>query len=525
MAKLPIGIQSFENIRRDGYVYIDKTSYINKLANSGKVYFLSRPRRFGKSLFVSTLEAYFRGQAELFRGLDIEKTEDKKPEDERWIEYPVIKFSLSGGDYNSPKGLSETLSYYLRSFERQMGIEHDDSLDLPNQFRYCIESAFEMTGRRVVVLVDEYDKPLLETMTVNEKQEDRNRILFKGVFSVLKDMDSYLKFVFFTGVTKFSKVSIFSDLNQLRDISLLPDYSGICGISEAELVENLKVEIQATAEHNGFSYDECMQRLAEMYDGYHFSADSDGMYNPFSILNALADGNFGNYWFETGTPTFLINKLRASSYDAKDMLDGLRISERSLSDYRPENPDPVPLFYQSGYLTIKSWNPRFRTYILDFPNDEVKNSFLEDLLPLEFNIESRSASSILEKFVNALEAGKTDDFMLILQSLFAGIPYAEGNVPFQEREWRNQMYLVFTLIGAYVKTEIHSAVGRCDCIVETSDYVYVMEFKTDSDPAKALVQIEEKQYAIPYVSDSRRIIKVGATFSSEGKGLMNWKAV
>lgn len=525
MPKLPIGIQSFEKIRKEGYAYIDKTGYIEKLIEAGSVYFLSRPRRFGKSLFVSTLEAYFRGQAELFRGLDIEKTENEKPEDERWIAYPVIKFSMSGGEYNAENGLSQALSYTLNQFEERTGIEHDDDLDLSMQFKHCIESAYRSSGRGVVVLVDEYDKPLLETMTVNEKQEERNRMLLKGVFSVLKDMDSYLKFVFFTGVTRFSKVSIFSDLNQLRDISLLPEYSGICGISEAELAGNLKTEMQAMAGQNSFSYDECLQKLAEMYDGYHFSADSEGMYNPFSILNALADRRYKNYWFGTGTPTFLVRKLRKTSFSAEDFAEGVEASEQRLMDYRPDDPDPVPLLYQTGYLTIAGSDPEFDSYTLRFPNNEVKYSFLNSLFSAEFYDEETSRGFEAKKFIRDLRMGNVDDFMTSLQSLFAGIPYVEGNVPFQEREWRNQMYLVFTLLGAYVKTEIHSASGRCDCIVETSDYVYVMEFKTDSEPEKALAQIEEKQYAIPYASDSRRIIKVGAAFSPEGKGLLDWKAV
>ncbi len=316
MSKLPIGVQSFEDLRRNSYLYVDKTMCISRLIESGKVYFLSRPRRFGKSLFISTLEAYFRGQKELFDGLMIADQESRKPEDQQWIEYPVLKFSLSGGEYQNEAGLANSLKFVLDRFENTYQICHRDDLDLPTQFRNCLEEAFRITGRQTVVLVDEYDKPLLETLEAHPEQEEKNRTLFKGFFSVLKDEDQYLKFVFFTGVTKFSKVSIFSDLNQLRDISLSNEFSGICGITEEEMMESFRQEISDLALQNEMTEEECLDQLRFMYDGYCFSRSGVKVYNPFSLLNAFADRQLRSYWFSTGTPAFPNHEVRNGFVDS-----------------------------------------------------------------------------------------------------------------------------------------------------------------------------------------------------------------
>ena len=376
MKKFPIGIQSFEEIQTQDYLYVDKTGFIQKLIETGKVYFLSRPRRFGKSLLISTMEAYFEGRSDLFHGLAIEDYENAQPVKQRWISFPVLRFSLSGGAYQTDQGLENKLRFTLNAFEDKYGIRHDSTLDLPTQFSWCLHEAYSITGLRTVVLVDEYDKPLLENMALNPEQEERNRIIFKSFFSILKDEDSYLRFVFMTGVTKFSKVSIFSNLNQLEDITMAQDYAGICGIIESELEMYCADNISAMTKENNQTEEECRQQLRTMYDGYHFSYNAEGVYNPFSLFNALKQKEFDSYWFETGTPVFLIRTLQSSSYSISDLSEGVQATGQQLSEYRADDPDPVPLFYQTGYLTIIGWDEQFRTYTLGFPNQEVRNGFM-----------------------------------------------------------------------------------------------------------------------------------------------------
>lgn len=528
MSKLPVGIQSFEDLRRQDYLYIDKTMYIAQLAEGGKVYFLSRPRRFGKSLFISTLESYFLGKKELFEGLAIEEYEAKKPENQRWIEYPVMKFSLSGGSYGTDGGLESMLEFALDGFEQKYGIPHfavrNMQADLPVWLIYCIEKCFEITGKQIVFLVDEYDKPLLENLAVNPEQEEKNRALFKGFFSVLKDEDQYLKFVFFTGVTKFSKVSIFSDLNQLEDISLARDCSGICGITEAEMRLALRSDIQAMADENEMSADECLQELAKMYDGYHFAAKSEGVYNPFSLFCALRQKRFGSYWFSTGTPTFLIQKLTASRFKPVDFNGGVRATERAIEDYRPDNPDPVPLFYQSGYLTITGYDRRLRQYTLAFPNQEVRNGFVESIFPYYFNQNASQGVFELDQFIYDLDHGDVDGFMTRLQSMFASINYPEGAVPYSEHDFQSALFLIFCLLGEVVRTEVHVSTGRTDCEVEDGQLVYLFEFKVDKSADEAFSQIEDNQYALKYAASEKTIFKVGVNFSTETRTVTEWKS-
>lgn len=519
--KLPIGIQSFEVLRRENYLYVDKTRYVWDLVQSGREYFLSRPRRFGKSLFVTTLEAYFEGKKELFRGLDIEEKENSRG-DEAWKSYPVIRFSLSGGDYHTENGLANNLNQILTKQERKYNIDAGNT-DLPNRFRNVIEQIYAKCARPIVILVDEYDKPLLETMTVNEAQEEKNRRLYKGFFSVLKDEDEYLKFVFFTGVTKFNKVSIFSDLNQLRDISLTTAYAGICGMTENELRNNFRPEIESMAASLGIETDDCLQKLAQMYDGYHFSKNNTGVYNPFSLLNSLQDKEFREYWFETGTPTFLIRKLMQSSFTAEQFTDGVETTEANMMDYRADNPDPIPLFYQSGYLTIAGFDPEFRMYSLKFPNREVKYGFLNSLAPYVLGERDSENPYSVKSMILDLRTGNVDSFMTRLKSIFARIPYQEGAQHPYEQEWRNEIFLIFILMGANARCEVHSATGRADCIVETGKYIYIFEFKLDHSADEALRQIEEKGYAQPYLSDSRSTIKIGVSFSAKQRNIAEWK--
>ncbi len=519
--RLPIGKQNFKNIRENGYVYVDKTRYVWDLANSGLSYFLSRPRRFGKSLFISTLESYFSGEKELFKGLYIEEKENEKGED-AWAKYPIISFYLSGGQYNTPEGLGIKLSQALDVVEEKYGLKYYDS-DLSGRFENIIRKLYEKTGRQVVVLVDEYDKPLLSTMISNTKQEEENRQLYKGFFSVLKDMDGYLKFVFFTGVTKFSKVSIFSDLNQLKDISMDKRYSGICGITEDELTEVFEPEIGALTSAQGMTHDECMSELAKMYDGYHFSAGSIGVYNPFSLLNAFDEEDFGSYWFETGTPDVLIKKLNTSRMPLYKLSEGVVATESALMNYRVDDPDPIPLFYQSGYLTICDYDREFRLYTLKLPNNEVKYGFFDSLVPSVLGQSEEENPASLRSMLMDLRAGKPDSFITRIRSLFASIPYPEGKAPVYEGEWSRQLYLILSLMGAYTQCEVHMATGRADCVVKTPDYVYVFEFKLDAPVEEAMKQIDDKGYTIPYIADSRKLYKVGVVFSTEKRNVADYE--
>ena len=521
--KLPIGIQSFEDLRKNDYVYVDKTEYIWNLVSTGKTYFLSRPRRFGKSLLTSTIAAYFEGKKDLFKGLSIEKHENEKGKD-AWQAYPVIYFSLAGGEYQAEDGLRETLETILETYEKEYGL-NTQNLNVSNRFRLDIENIYQKTGKQVVVLVDEYDKPLLETMNVNPVQEEKNRTLYKSFFSVLKDEDAYLKFVFITGVTKFGKVSIFSDLNQPEDISLTDDYACVCGMTEEEIKRIFRPEILKMAGENEMSPDECMNELERMYDGYHFSAKSKGVYNPFSLMNALKQRQFENYWFSTGTPTFLINKLEKSDYTVEKMTDGVNASMSDMMDYRGDNPNPIPLLYQSGYLTIRDYDRKFRMYSLTFPNEEVRYGFLSSLVSSVLGNHDAEQSDSFRSMILDLQKGDVSSFLNRLKALFAGIPYIEGDRPSYEQEWRNEIYLILALMGQYVKSEVHTAKGRADLIAETKDYVYIFEFKVNQGADDALKQIEEKGYAEPYTADQRTVYKIGVSFSSEERNITEWKSI
>lgn len=516
--KLPIGVQNFEIIRSEDYLYIDKTSYIYQLVHYGKAYFLSRPRRFGKSLFLSTLRAYWEGKRELFKGLEIEELEADDPE--AWQTYPVFYFDFNKKNYQRETALEEVLDSHLKDWEEIYGDERRNT-PLEERFQHLIVQAVKQTGKKAVVLVDEYDKSLLEAI-VDEKLEEHNKAVFKGFFSTLKSYDEYLKFVFLTGVTKFSKVSIFSDLNHLNDISMDEDFAGICGITEAEMRAVFMPEIEQMAKKQELTVEECLSQLKDMYDGYHFHQDTPGLYNPFSLINALSKCEFGAYWFSTGTPTFLIEKLKSVNYDIKEFTGGdLYADASTLSDYRADNPDPIPLFYQSGYLTIKGYDRKYRSYQLGYPNSEVKYGFIESLVPMVFQKEDNPDPLDIRRFGKDIEQGNTVGLKDRFIALFARLPYREDNAPL-ERDFQNVIYIVFMLLGQFVHTEMHTSKGRCDCVVETDNYIYVFEFKRDGTAKEALEQIEEKGYAKPYAADERTILKVGAVFDSVERNLTEW---
>ena len=520
--KLPIGVQSFEKIRTEGYKYVDKTNLVYDIANNFNVCFLSRPRRFGKSLLVSTLEAYFLGRKELFKGLAIENLEKD------WVEYPVLHLDLNLGEYKKEEGLVSVLNDALSGWELEYGSMQSE-VTPALRFRGIIRRAFQKTGKKIVVLVDEYDKPLIRTITDKDLQE-KHRTTMKDFYTVLKTCDDYIKFSFLTGVTKFSKVSIFSDLNNFKDISMLVDYYDICGITETELRNQFQTEVQAFARKFKCSIDGAYQMLKENYDGYRFTdSDSfedngiekeiDGVYNPFSLLNALNDRELKSYWFETGTPTFLIERLKSEHYMPKD-LEGITVSESVMSVTYKEDLSLIQYFFQTGYLTIKDYDQRLKRYTLGYPNNEVKQGFLNCLVAYYAKPSSLIGEFDVSNFVISLEAGNVEDFITRLKAFFASIPYEFH--PEQERHVQNVMYLLSTLCGFYCEVESHTNKGRIDMTIKTPKYIYVFELKYDVTAQDALDQIKEKGYAEKFASDPRELICVGINYSSQDRNINEW---
>ena len=510
--KLPIGIQTFEKIRRGGYLYVDKTELVWKLASSSVPNFLSRPRRFGKSLLLSTFEAYFEGKRELFEGLTIETLEDK------WEKYPVLHMDLNARKYECANDLIAMLNQYLEKWEAVYGTEKQDRAP-EERFGYVIQKAYEQTGKGVVVLVDEYDKPLLQALH-NKTLLEEYRIILKAFYGVLKSNDSCLRFAFLTGVTKFSQVSVFSDLNQLNDISMSKAYATICGWTKQELLDVFSPELEALANEKELSYDEAVETMTQQYDGYHFHQNGEGVYNPFSVLNAFDKLEFGNYWFQTGTPTFLVKLLQKADYDLRTLMDGVEASAISFSEYRVEEDNPIPLIYQSGYLTIKDFDKRFKIYTLGFPNDEVRYGFLNFLVPFYTKVTDDKKNFYIGNFIQELEKGDTDSFMQRFEAFFADFPYELNDKT--ERHYQVVVYLIFKLMGQFTQAEVHSAKGRADAIVQTPDYVYVFEFKLNGTAEEALQQIDEKGYAEPFKADKRQVVKVGVEFCPETRNVKRW---
>ncbi len=524
--KMPIGVQSFEVLRKESFVYVDKTELIWRLVNESRVHFLSRPRRFGKSLLLSTLKAYFLGQKELFKGLAIEKFEEaEKGKREIWQEYPVLYLDFNTGIYDTKEGLLNRLTSFLCEYEKIYG---STGLDLPDRFQNLIKAAYEKTGRQAVILIDEYDKPLLQTMWKDEALNETYRTILKGFFGVIKSADQYLRFAFLTGVTKFSKVSIFSDLNNLRDLSLLSDYSAVCGISQEELEADFKPEIAALAESNSLTYEEALAKLKQRYDGYKFSEDGKNMYNPFSLLNVFADGRMRDYWFATGTPTFLVEYLKKAYYNIPDLDGNVKMNESGLEAYRADTINPLPILFQSGYLTIKDYNDFSRLYRLGFPNDEVRYGFLDNLLPAYTPIRTDKTGLSIWEFYEQIEAGDVDGFMQKMKGIISGIPYdnlTEKDLAVREQNYQTAVYLVFALMNQFVHTEVHCATGRADCVVEFQDKVYIFEFKLTSNETaeNAVKQIKEKGYADKYSGSGKKIIAIGSSFDEEKRTIKDWK--
>ena len=436
---------------------------------------------------------------------------------------------LNDETFDSVTSLKAILSDHLDRWENLYG-KNEREATLSRRFSGVIRRAYEKTGKRVVVLIDEYDKPMLSTI-LNESLAKKYRTIMKAFYGVLKSSGRYLRFLFLTGVTKFAQVSVFSDLNHLVDISHKDDYSSLCGISKNELLHFFTPELEKLADKHNLSFDEAVAKMTQQYDGYHFSHNVDGMFNPFSVLNTLKFSDFDNYWFnsvegcavQTGTPTYLVDLLKESDYDLRLLLEGITVQSSAFTEYRADKMNPVPMIYQSGYLTIKGYDKKYKMYTLGFPNEEVKYGFVEFLMPYYTAVSIDKTGFHISNFCKELEAGNTDDFMKRLKVFFAKIPYELNNE--NERHYQAILYVVFTLAGQFIEAEVRSADGRADAVVKTKDYIYVFEFKLNGTAEEAIRQIDNKDYLLPYTLDGRKLIKVGVDFCKEKRNINNFIAI
>ncbi len=540
--RYPIGIQTFRNIIEGGYLYIDKTGFVHDLATNYSYVFLSRPRRFGKSLLSSTIHSYFAGEAELFKGL---KAGELKTE---WTKHPVFHFDMSTAKHCSEEELLDELDKKLYIYEQVYGRGEKD-IKVNQRFEGLVHRAVEQTGEKAVIIIDEYDAPLLDVMNDKERLAPMRQIM-RNFYSPIKSLDPYLRFVFITGITKFAQLSIFSELNNLMNISMMPEYSAICGISGTEIDDRMREPIQALAERLNIRFEEARQLLKENYDGYHFCEGSEDIYNPFSLMKALAARKIGSYWFESGTPTFLMERMREERMD-ETLLDKMSEIAESDFDISPEFTDSaLPLLYQAGYLTIKGYNQEDGSYTLGYPNKEVREGFLKGLLANYKSAEGMSASFVLQ-FNKALKNNDIDGALERMKSFLAGIPYDLENK--SEKHFQTIIYLIFSLLGYYTQAEVKSAIGRADAVCRTKDRIYVFEFKVDGSAEEALRQIDEKGYLIPYrfegresgdgasvastgsattkagsatgtgSATSRELVKVGVNISTQTRTIESWK--
>lgn len=532
--KYPIGIQSFDRLREDGFVYVDKTALIYSLVQEGAIYFLSRPRRFGKSLLISTLACYFQGRKELFDGLAIANLEKD------WLEYPIFRVDFNGGNYTREGELEKTIETYIAKWEVEYG---KDPLETTtgDRFKGVLQRAYQKTGKRAVVLIDEYDKPILDVLDTGastrnqegERQllEDHHREILKSFYSTFKGADEYLKFVLLTGVTKFSQVSVFSGFNQPTDISMSEQYESLCGITQEELEKSFEEPMLQLATKYEYTAEEMKDWLKRQYDGYHFSTNMTNIYNPFSILNAFRMNEIRDYWFATGTPTYLIRLLQHSREQMNE-LTGKYYDPAMFVDYKANVEQPLPMIYQSGYLTIKEYNKRMGTYLLDFPNNEVRKGFLSMLAANYMKPKSKEVTSWITDAVMTLEQGDTDVFRRSLTSFLASIPYdSHGSlkdIDITEKHFQYTFYLLLRLIGVYciaIHCEDRQSYGRVDCTLEMEEYVYIFEFKMDGTAREALEQIEKNGYVKPYLADKRKVICIGVNFSSVTRTVEEWEEI
>ena len=511
--KYPVGIQTFEKIRERNYLYVDKTQYLADFVEKGYQYvFLSRPRRFGKSLFASMIHCYYEGRKELFDGLAISRQERD------WTAHPVLHFDMSTAKHCNVEDLKSELNYKLALYEDKYG-RRADAPNLNQRFEHLVKAAYEQTGQKVVLIIDEYDAPLLDVVHEEQNLAALRRTM-QNFYSPIKSLDPYFEFVFLTGITKFAQLSIFSELNNLFNISMYDQYSAICGISSDELQTQMRPDVERLAEHLHQSVDETFAQLKEKYDGYHFSENSEDVYNPFSLIKALASQKIGNYWFDSGTPTYIIKLLQKYNVGLRDISG----QDASVDDFdvSPENmTSALPLLYQSGYLTIKHYEPAIGLYTLGYPNEEVRLGMIRSLAANYLVPSSGTNSSFVIKFVKSIFADDMEQALTLMRAYLAGVSYRLANKT--ERDVQTIFYLLFSLVGAYVKVEEESSHGRADVVITMPSIVYVMELKFDGSADEALKQIDDKGYLVPYTADGKRLVKIGVNYSSEERTITEWK--
>ncbi len=510
--KYPVGIQTFEKIREGNYLYVDKTKYIVDFRKKGMSYvFLSRPRRFGKSLFASTLQAYFEGRKELFEGLAIADYEKE------WVKHPVLHFDMSGAKHMTPKQLERYLADMLDDQEVPFGYK-SEKVDVNIRLKDLVIRAYQQTGQKVAVIIDEYDAPLLDV--VHEKENLKSlRLIMQNFYSPLKKLDPYLEFTFITGITKFSQLSIFSELNNLDNISMFDQYSAICGISKTELTTVMKPDVEGLGRALGLSYEECLEELRLYYDGYHFSKHSEDVFNPFSLVRALNGQAIESYWFGSGTPSYLIKSLQKYHVNVMDIeKNGVSVDDFDVS---PEQmTSALPLLYQSGYLTIKKYKPLTKSYQLCYPNREVRIGMLKSLAPNYLSPVSVDNNGLVVEFVELLYDEDVEGAMVRLKAYLSSISNRLSNK--NERDFQTVFYLIFNLMGAFIKVEEDSAIGRADAVLHLPTSIYVFELKYDGSAEEAIKQIDDKGYLIPYSAEGKRIVKVGVNYDSQQRTIGDW---
>ena len=507
----PVGIQTFEEIITKNMVYVDKTQYVYRMANAGKYFFLSRPRRFGKSLLTSTFKSYFEGKRELFKGLAIERLETK------WTEHPVLHFDMSGGKHMEKGQLEQYIGYQLENQERKFGItEHQDGAN--NRLSDLIITAYNKTGKQVVVLIDEYDAPLLDVVHEDEKLPVLRNVM-RNFYSPLKKCDPYLRFVFLTGITKFSQMSIFSELNNIANVSMRDEYAGICGITKEELLTQMSDDVDILAEKLGKTREETLEKLREYYDGYHFSAHSPDVFNPFSLLNAMAAGQLDFYWFSSGTPTYLIEMLKKFHVMPSE-IGGGDVDKSEFDAPTEHMASVIPLLYQSGYITIKSYDPETDLYTLDLPNREIRVGLYRCLLPNYIGTNTVKGTTTIAKMSALIRRGDMDGALEMLQAFLETVPYCQGAST--EGHYQQMMYVIFSILNHYVDVEVRTPRGRVDMVLRTATHLYLFELKLNKDAATAMRQIDLNQYPKRFMQCGLPIVKVGVNFDVEKHNITDW---
>lgn len=500
----PIGMQTFSEIREEDFLYVDKTEYIYRMTHtSGKYFFLSRPRRFGKSLLVSTMQSYFEGKKELFKGLAIEKLEKD------WTEYPVLHFSLAGGKHMEKDQLVRYLLYILKVNEEKFGIVNE-SPDPNVRMLNLIKTVYEQTGQKVVVLIDEYDAPLLDVV-----HEDTSlgvlREVMRNFYSPLKDSDRMLRFVFLTGITKFSQLSIFSELNNITNVSMHQEYAGICGITKEELLDKFDEDIDVLAGRLGLTHEQALSKLKENYDGYHFTWPSSDIFNPYSLLNCLAEGQMNSYWFGSGTPTYLLNMMRKYDFTPIDLGEQMDASKDDFDAATETMTTIMPLLYQSGYITIKNYDPETELYTLALPNKEVRIGLYRSMLPYYLAAKSAMCNTTVAKMSSLINKGNMDGALQLLKTFWETVPYCDNTD--YEGHYQQTMYIIFALLTNFrILVEQHTFRGRTDITMETKDTIYVIELKFNKSAQEALDQINNKHYADAFALRDKTVEKIGMNF-------------